>query len=159
VNTTTADFAAQFDLLMKINKKLTETHKAINKINKAEKQLNDYTASVSDTALASKMKKFTKPVTDSLDVVKGFLYNYKAQAIQDVLNYPIQLNDKLAGIGSVVGSADTKPTKASYEAYNDVSARIDQQLLRMNKILDEKIPEFNQMVKDAALPAVDIKAK
>src|SRR5213079_2183660 len=128
-----ADYAAQFDLLMKINKKLSETHEAINNIKKAESQINDYISNVTDTAAASKLKKLSKPVADSLDAIKGELYNVKATAIQDLLNYPIRLNDKLAGVGAVVGSADTKPTASSYTAFNDISARIDVQLNKMKK--------------------------
>src|SRR5262249_54674308 len=146
LTTSEADYAAQFDLLMKINKKLTETHEAINKINKTEKKINEYIVGVSDTALASKFKKSTKPITDSLNNIKGELYNYRATSPEDVLNYPIRLNDKLAGVGSVVGSADTKPTKSSYDAFNDLSQRIDVQMMKLNKIFKEKITEFNKLV-------------
>jgi len=85
------------------------------------------------------------------------LYNVKATAIQDVLNYPIRLNDKLAGVGAVVGSADTKPTASSYTAFTDISARIDVQLNKMKKIFDEKIPEFNKQVEEMKIPAVNLK--
>jgi hypothetical protein len=35
----------------------------------------------------------------------------KAKAPQDVLAYPIQLNDKMAGLGSNISSSESKPTK------------------------------------------------
>jgi hypothetical protein len=157
LTTSDADYASQLDLLMKVNKKLSETHKAINDINKAIGQINSYLGNVSDTALASSLKKSVKPTIDSLNAIAEKLYNPKAKAIQDVLAHPIMLNDKLAGVGSVISSADTKPTKSSYDAFNDISARIDVQLAKLKKILDEKIPEFNRMVLEKKIPAVNLK--
>ncbi|MBA3648014.1 MAG: glycosyl hydrolase [Chitinophagales bacterium] len=157
ISTSDSDYMAQFDLLKKINTKLTETHEGINRINKAEKQINDYVAVISDTSIASKFKKVTKPLTDSLDAIKGELYDYRATSPQDVLNFPIRLNDKLAGVGSVVSSADTRPTKSSYEAFNDISSRVDVQLNKLKKILEEKIPEFNKMVDEFRISPVNVK--
>ncbi|MEO6169033.1 MAG: hypothetical protein ABIO46_14970 [Chitinophagales bacterium] len=154
--TSDADYAAQLALLLKINKKLTETHESINKINGAIKNMNGYIDNVSDTALASKFKKFATPVIDSLTSVKGQLYQYKASAPQDILANPVMLNDKLAGVGSAVGAADTKPTKGSVEAFQDISKRIDEQLLKLKILFDQKIPEFNKMVEDSKIPAVNI---
>ncbi len=157
LTTTDADYAAQMDLLLKINRKLSETHKAVKEINKAIGQINSYLGNVSDTAVAAALKKSVQPAIDSLNAIAGKLYNPKAKAIQDVLAYPIQLNDKLAGIGSSVSSADVKPTASSYEAYNDIAARIDVQLAKLKKIMDEQIPAFNRMVEEKKIPAVNLK--
>jgi hypothetical protein len=157
LTTSDADYAAQLALLMQVNKKLSETHKAINDINKAIGQINSYLNNVSDTAVASQLRKSVKPAIDSMNSIAEQLYNPKAKAIQDVLAHPIMLNDKLAGVGSVVGSADVKPTKAAYDAFNDISRRIDVQLMKLKKIMDEKIPEFNRMVEEKKIPAVNLK--
>nr|MBA2423321.1 glycosyl hydrolase [Chitinophagales bacterium] len=156
LNISATDYAAQFELLMKINKKLSETHVAINKINKAIKAINDYVGGVPDTALASEFKKLSVPLVDSLTAVKGQLYQYKASAPQDVLANPVMLNDKLAGVGSAVSSADAKPTAQSYKAFDDITARINVQLWKLKRILDEKIPQFNKKVEDAKIPAVNL---
>jgi fumarate hydratase class II len=85
------------------------------------------------------------------------LYQPKAKAVQDVLAFPIMLNDKLAGVGSSVASADVKPTASSYTAYNDLVARIDVQLAKLKKILDTQIPAFNTKVEELKIPAVNLK--
>lgn len=157
IETSMDDYKAQLALLLKVNKKLSETHESINKINGAIKNINSYLENVSDTALAARFKKFTTPVIDSLTAIKGQLYQYKATAPQDILANPLMLNDKLAGIGSGVAAADTRPTKGSETAFKDLSGRIDVQLEKMKKIFNEKIPEFNKMVDDAKIPAVYIK--
>ncbi|MEO5675810.1 MAG: hypothetical protein ABIQ74_14300, partial [Chitinophagales bacterium] len=155
--TSDADYAAQMDLLMKINKKLSETHKAINDINKVTGQINSYLGNVTDTALASSLRKSIQPVIDSLNLIAEKLYNPRAKAIQDVLAHPIQLNDKLAGLGTIVSYADAKPTKAAYEVFADLSGRIDIELVKLKKIMDEQIPAFNRLIEEKKIPAVNLK--
>lgn len=156
LSTSADDYEAQFALLMEINQKLTLTHASINKLNSASKVMNDYLTTIKDSNQHKVFKNFLTPVLDSLTAIKGNLYQYKATAPQDILANPVMLNDKLAGIGSVVSSADTRPTKASYLAFQDISGRIDKQIEKLNVIFDTKIPEFNKMVESAKIPAINI---
>jgi hypothetical protein len=47
----------------------------------------------------------------------------KAKAPQDVLAYPIQLNDKMAGLGSNISSSESKPTRNAYVVYEDLAMK------------------------------------
>jgi len=74
------------------------------------------------------------------------LIQWHAKAGQDLLNYPIKLNDKLAGLGSAAGSAESKPTQQEYDAYALLEKQIDVQLNKLKKVVDEKLPVYNQMI-------------
>ena len=78
----------------------------------------------------------------------------KAKAPQDVLAFPVMLNDKMAGVGSNVANSDTRPTASSYVVYNDLKNRIDAQLAKLKAIVDKKVPAFNKMVADEKIPAI-----
>ncbi len=151
------DLDEQLALLMKINRKLSETHQAINDLRSIRSQMNTYIGSVDDTAFAAQLKKLSKPILDSLQGIEDALVQWKAQAGQDLLNYPIRLNDKLAGIGGAVASVDGAPTKQSYVAYDDVSALIDVQLQKLKKIKEEKIPAFNAVAKQKSGDPIKVK--
>jgi hypothetical protein len=120
-------------------------------------QMNAYIGGIEDTAFASEMRKFSKPIMDSLQKIEDALVQSKAVAGQDLLNFPIRLNDQLAGIGSAVASAEGAPTKQSYTAFTDISALIDVQLNSLKKIEAEKIPEFNARAKTKTVDVVKIK--
>ena len=150
------DLDEQLALLLKINKKLSETDQAINDLRKIRTQMNTYIGSVEDTAFASQLRKISKPILDSLQGIEDALVQWKAKAGQDLLNYPIRLNDQLAGIASAVRSVDSAPTKQSYVAFDDVSALIDVQLSKLKKIKEEKIPAFNQLAKQKSGDAVKV---
>ena len=159
VDATDADFKAQFDLLMKIHKKLDESHRNINDIREIRKAVTEYMKAVKDTVIISNFQKITKPMLKSLDDLEQNLLQNKAKAMQDLLAYPIRLNDKMAGIAGVVSSADTKPTKASNDVFNDISSKIDKTSEKLKKIVDEDVPAFNNMVKQNQLPAINLKQK
>ena len=159
VDATDADFKAQFDLLMKIHKKLDDSHRNINDIREIRKAVTEYMKAVKDTVIISNFQKITKPMLKNLDDLEQNLLQNKAKAMQDLLAYPIRLNDKMAGIAGVVSSADTKPTKASHDVFNDISSKIDKTSEKLKKIVDEDVPAFNNMVKQNQLPAINLKQK
>ncbi|MBK9460292.1 MAG: hypothetical protein IPN94_12870 [Sphingobacteriales bacterium] len=68
------------------------------------------------------------------------MVQHRAKAFQDLLNYPIKLNDN-SGIGNVVRSADAPPTKQSYEALSDnIVVLVDKEITLFKTILKEKSP-------------------
>ncbi|WP_040005840.1 WD40/YVTN/BNR-like repeat-containing protein [Fibrisoma limi] len=151
---TEADYKEQFDLLMKINGKLSETHKGINQIRLIRNQINGYLKEVKDPAVAEKFKKATKPMLETLDQLESTLMQPKSKAMQDALAYPIRLNDKLSGVAGVVGSAETKPTKASYVVYEALEKQVNTALTKLKEIIDQQVPEFNRMVTEQRIPAI-----
>ena len=157
--TSDADLKEQFDLHQKINKKVDEAHIAINQLRKIRTQINGYLGNVKDSTMVREMKIITKPITDVLDDIESKLMQPKAKAPQDVLAFPVQLNDKMAGLGSIVSSGETKPTKSSYLVYDDLASKIDKQTARVKEIIDVKIVEFNDYVKQKQIPAITITPK
>jgi photosystem II stability/assembly factor-like uncharacterized protein len=156
LETSDADFKEQFALAMKINDKLSETHKGINKIRSIRKQVSDYMSSVKDTTVAKRLKELSKPMLDQFESIENTLMQPKSKAGQDALNFPIQLNDKLAGVKTVVLSGDSKPIKSSYEAFEDISKRIDVQLDKLNEIVNRDVPAFNQAARQSEMKAIII---
>jgi hypothetical protein len=63
----------------------------------------------------------------------------KAKAPQDVLAYPIQLNDKMAGLGSNISSSESKPTRNAYVVYEDLAMKIDAEIKKIKDIVDNDV--------------------
>ena len=93
----------------------------------------------------------------NLTTVEEALYQTKNQSNQDPLNFPIRLNNKLAALGGVVGSAESAPTAQSYAVYDEVAGAIDGQLQRLAQIMKTEVPAFNQLVRDQNIPAIVVK--
>jgi hypothetical protein len=148
------DYRKQYELLLKIRDKLTETHDAITRIRETRDQ-------VKGVAERAKGNKAIADAADALDkkvtAVEEELYQTKNQSSQDPLNFPIRLNNKLAALAGVVGGGDAAPTDQSYVVYEDLAGKIDTQLGRLRQVIDTDVPAFNALVREQSIPAVVIK--
>ena len=152
-----ADFAKQFDLLIKIRDKLTETHNAITQIREVRKQVDELVKRVKDQPGSKAITDAAKSLNAKLTGIEEELYQTKNQSSQDPLNYPIRLNNKLAAIAGVVASADTVPTEQSYTVYEEQVSKINAQLQRFEQAMRTDLPAFNQLVREQNIPAVIVK--
>ena len=149
-----ADLEEQLGLLKQINKEESALNKALNDLRDLREQVQDYEGKQTDTAFLSRLKKISGPMLDTLQKVEDALIQHKAKAGQDLLNYPIRLNDQLAGIGSAVSSCDRAPTQQSYIAFHDVSALIDNQLAKLQKVQNEQVPLYNKLAAEKQTDAI-----
>jgi len=156
LSTTAADYQKQFDLQTKIRDKVSEAHDAIARIRGVREQV---TAAVDrakgnadEKAIADAGEAFKKKLT----ALEEALYQTKNQSNQDPLNFPIRLNNKLASLQGVVGSANAAPTEQSYAVYDDLSKKIDAELQTLKSVLDTDLPAFNQLVRDKNVLAVKV---
>ena len=147
-----SDYQAQFDFLLKVRDKLTETHEGIINIRKAKEQISD----VMEKADHEEISMLGKAIIKDMSEIEKALYQTKNESRQDPLNFPIRLNNKLGHLASLSGVGNYRPTDSASGFYNEVSSRIDEQLKMLNEILDTRIDEFNQKVKEAEVDAVKL---
>ena len=95
-----------------------------------------------------------KTLVKDMTAVEEALYQTKNRSNQDPLNFPIRLNDKLAGINGQVGFGDYAPTAGARAVHAELTAAIDVQLTRLAEILDQQVPAFNQLVHQSEIPAI-----
>jgi hypothetical protein len=122
---TDADLQEKFRFQMQIAAKIDLAHTAMNRIKKAR-----------DAQGANADPTWLKGITE----VEEAIYQTKNKSGQDPLNYPIRLNDKLAGVFSNVSGADYRPTKQSYEVFNKLAKELDVQLAKLDKLIPPEKP-------------------
>jgi hypothetical protein len=157
VATTSADYAKQLELGLKIRDKLSETHNAIIQIRDVRKQVDDLLKRVKDQPNFKVINDAASSLNKSLASIEESLYQTKNQSSQDPLNFPIRLNNKLATLGGVVSRPDYAPTAQSYVVYEDIVTEIDAQLQKLLQVMKTDVPAFNQLVKNQNVPAVVVK--
>jgi kynureninase len=100
-----------------------------------------------------------KALNAKMKEIEETLYQTKNQSNQDPLNYPIRLNNKLAALTGVAASADAAPTAQTYAVYEELVAKINAQLLKLDAIMKTDLPAFNKVVREQEIPAVMLKPK
>jgi hypothetical protein len=157
LTTAPGDYAKQLELGLKIRDKLSETHNAIIQIRDVRKQVEDLLKRVAGQPNFKVINDAGTALNKNLTAIEEQLYQTKNQSNQDPLNFPIRLNNKLAALGGVVGSAEAAPTAQSYAVYDEVVGQIDAQLQKLAQLMRTDVPAFNQLVKDQNIPAVVVK--
>jgi photosystem II stability/assembly factor-like uncharacterized protein len=154
VGASDADLAKQQELLLEIRDELTTAHDAIGRL----RGVRDQAKTAAERAKGSPAEKAVQDAAEALGkkltAVEEALYQTKNRSSQDPLNYPIRLNNKLAALAGIVGSADAAPTEQSYAVFDELKARIDAELKALAKVLAEDVPAFNRLVRESEIPAV-----
>lgn len=149
IETTQDDFRAQFDLQQEIIAKLDTTHKAINKIRMVREEVNDL---IADNPSDDNVQQTGKTILDKLSEIESTLMQTKAESYQDVLNYPIRLNNKLASLANTVATGDNRPTEQQYAVYEDLKKQVDAQLEELDQVLTGQLSNLTNEIENPAVP-------
>ena len=152
---TPQDYQAQFDYLISVRDKLSETHLAIKQIRDVRTQINGITESLKDRDGMEGLTDEAKDILDRMKAIEEALYQTQNQSGQDPLNYPIRLNNKLAHLSSQAGVGDYPPTSQAVEFKKEVTGDIDKELGQLKQIMSNDIPALNQKVKDAGVDFIN----
>lgn len=154
---TEADYDAQVDFLLQVRDKFSEVQVAIKNIRSLRSQINEFTAKLEPGESSKEIKKMADSINKQMTAVEEALYQTKSKSGQDVLNFPIRLNDKLAGLYGVASSGQNPPSKQAREVFADLGAQSDVQLTKLKKIMDTDLKAFNKMINDKQLPVIGVK--
>lgn len=152
---TQQDYQAQFDYLKRIQDKFNEVQKAIKDIRALRTQITDFTGRQQKDQV-KEVKTLADSINKQLTTIEETLYQTKAKSGQDVLNYPIRLNDKLSGVFDAASSGNTAPSKQVQDVYTVLAQQIDEQLAKLKKIQEEDVVKLNQLIREKSLPVIGV---
>ena len=130
--------------------------KAIKNIREVRQQMNDFSARVGKE-MPKEVKQQIDTIGKQLTAVEEALHQTKAKSGQDVLNYPIRLDDKLSSIYGTAAAGQSGLSKQSKDAYAELVIQIDEQLNKLKKIMNEDVARLNQLIHEKTLPVIGIK--
>lgn len=150
-----ANYDEQVNFLLTVRDKFTEIQKAIKNIRTLRSQITDLNTKL--TPADKEIKQLADTINKQITSVEETLYQTKAKSGQDVLNFPIRLNDKISGLYDVASSGYTVPAKQVKEAYADLAGQADAQLQKLKNIMDNDVKRLNQLVHEKAVPIIGVK--
>ena len=153
---TLADIKEQFDFSIAVRDKLTDTHKAIKRIRTAREQINRVTEPMKGKDEMKEVNEMAKSILEDMKKIEEALYQTKNKSGQDPLNYPVRLNNKLGALASEVDGGDYHPSQQVKAVHKEITEKIDEQLNLLNKVMTDKVPKFNELVKQKQVSAISI---
>lgn len=150
------DYEEQTNFLLTVRDKFSEIQKAIRNIRDIRNQVNDFIARQGKD-IPKDIKQMADTINRQMTVIEEALHQTKAKSGQDVLNYPIRLDDKISGLYDFASSGNSAPAKQVKDAYAELSAQADVHLNNLRRIISDDLVKFNQMIREKALPAIGLK--
>ena len=153
---TEADYDAQLAFLLQVRDKFNQVQISIKDIRTVRGQITDFTSRL-EGENTKEIKKMADSIQKQLTSIEEALYQTKSKSGQDVLNFPIRINDKLAGLYGVAASGQNAPSKQAREAYADLAGQADVQIDKLKKVLTTDVATLNKMINEKQLPVIGIK--
>lgn len=154
LDATDEDYQAQFDFLVQVRDKLTETHRTIKAIRDLRSQVAAILNRTKGQEKYQTLQEMGKSIQAELTAIEEALYQTKNQSSQDPLNYPIRLNNRLSALASLASIGSYPPTRQAQAVRQEVEALIDQQIERFITIKTKRIQEWNALADKLDVPAV-----
>ncbi len=155
-NITEAQYDEQVGFLLTIKEKFSDIQKAIKQIRGIRQQVNDVVNRV-DTLKYASLKIMGDSINKKITRIEETLYQTKAKSGQDVLNYPIRLNDKISGLFDYVNSGYNAPSQQAKESFADLASQTDVQLKLLSNVMENEIKLFNEKLHQEQVPVISWK--
>ena len=148
------ELAQQLALQLRIRDRLSETHDAINTLRRVRHQVRHWQGRGPSPGDA--LSESSKAIIKKLGAIEDRLISTWSTDERGQMGTPLpKLVDALATLTAVVASADALPTRNSYEVFDLLSGRIDEQTELLARILDEDVPAFVEQVHELGIPMID----
>jgi photosystem II stability/assembly factor-like uncharacterized protein len=147
---TQADLEAQFKLMIQIRDAASSANNGVRTSRNVKAQVASAIAKTND----ARLEQLAATLSAKLDAVEAELYSVQNRAPQDMLNYPIKLNDQLGALYNSVASADGKPTAQEYEVFRELSAQLRKQIGALNQALGADLASVNSELARLQMPAI-----
>ena len=155
--TSQAEYEEQFNHLITIRDKSSEIMKAIKNIREVRQQMNDFSERVGKEDLPKEVKEQIDTVNKQIKEIEEALHQTKAKSGQDVLNFPIKLDDKLSSIYNAAAAGQSGLSRQSKDAYAELVVQIDEQLNKLKRIMSEDVAKLNKLIHEKTLPVIGVK--
>jgi len=159
VKATAVEYAAQQDLLSNIESTVKDIYESVNEFRSVKKQLSAQLEFIKEEAELKTLNDKGTYIMKALKDWEGQVVQAKQKTFQDVINFENKLNSQLMMLQIRIDETDPKPTSGVRARLKALMTEWDVHKTTMNKIIDEDISEFNQLYKEADLPALILKTK
>ena len=139
--------------LRQVQTTFDEVQAGVKRIRELRSQMKDFVTRQGKDCPAE-VRGMSDSLSRQLTAIEEKLHQTKAKSGQDVLNYPIRLNDKLSGVFDMANSGNMAPSRQAREVYAELAAQANAELASLKAIESTGLPAFNKLVREKSLPVI-----
>jgi len=153
---TRADLQEQFDLAVRVRDRMSETHNGLLTLRSVRNQSTEAAGRAKEVSPSDEelWDDRLATITEPLGGVENELIQTKAEAHQDPINFPPQLNDQFGYLYRYVLGAYGRPGAPSYDRLDELEAELAGLVQALDEVLAGPLRTFNQQLDEAGLTGV-----
>ncbi len=152
---TDADLRAQYAFSRQVRDKVNEANNAVSDIRRVKSQLEDRLKRSDD----AKLRSTGETLKTNTSAVEENIYQVRNQSNQDPLNFPIEVNNRLATLMSMAERGDGRPTNNMPEIFGILSTELKGYTDRLMQVWATDLEAVNAELKRLGLPPLDPKCR
>ncbi len=156
---TTADLTAQFEAGQRVRARINEIVERVERLEDLQAQLDARVEQTKDQAYAKQVADAAKAARTKLEVVRDQLYEIGCHVDQCTLDMPVRLYNWFITLNAQVQQGAYAPTQQHGEIYTDLAAKLAAQLQVLDRIEQEDLRKFNELLQGLGIPSVFVKPK
>jgi hypothetical protein len=148
------DLERQLEFALKIRDLISRASDAILETRELRTQLEALQLRLAGDAKAKDVLLAAAKLQKKSASVEDALIQINLKTLKDLIKFPIKLSGQLAELESIVENADSLPTQQNYAAFQDLGAKVNQQLAFWKQLINEDLVELNQEMARSGIPGV-----
>ena len=153
-NSTAAEYAAQDELLAKLEKDVTDIHVAVTRMRGLTKQINDMVKLVENDNSKSEMVTLSKSLIKKINEWEGKLIQPKSQSYDDVINFVNKLSANIIFVHGEVNSNVPYVTAGQKARYEELHAEWLVYQKEMEQLMNKDVADFNALCRTLSIANV-----
>ncbi len=154
VKSSTTELIAQFNAVQRTRDQINEVAESALRIEEIQSQLDQRVRQTKDQAYGARVDSAAGPLRKKFEAVRTELYEVGCHVDQCSLDQPMKLYNQLLTINSQVQVGDYPPTKQHGEMIADFTAKVAEQVRRLQQLEAAELAAFNKLLAELNLPAV-----
>ena len=146
VSTPQAEFDEQFGFLIAIREKIGENHRAVERIHSLRRRIVEAIEAAAETDGAADIARAGAELDARLwaieDQLRQFRPSREHRAKQELINWPVRLDDKFAKLLEHAEASDAAPTTRDRMLFDDLSERQEEQIEALGFVEEGEAPRF-----------------
>jgi photosystem II stability/assembly factor-like uncharacterized protein len=150
------DIQQQVEFLITVKDKFNEIQQTIKNIRDLRQQISEFVEGLDSTQFRDILT-LADSIKTKMTSIETALYQTKSRSPQDVLNYPIRINDQMASIYNYAASGYNKPAQQAIDAFRELSAKADEWIQSFKTLQTRELMTLNKLIHEASVPVIGIK--
>ncbi len=139
--------------------RISDIADAATRIEDMQSQLDQRVSQSKEQSYAKRVADAAKPFRTKLEAVRAELYEVGCHVDQCSLDQPMKLYNILLTTAMQVQTGDYAPTKQHGEMFSDFSAKVGEQLRKLQQLEEMDLTSMNRMLGELQLPTVFVAPK